>query len=98
MTGAEKTLKWYKEFVKTNGVYPLIKEVESQLEMAVEEEQVNKNESISLVSDYRLLEDCEMIQRLDEYTLDGVNWKHVEEWDIGQEYEKHNYNPLRRKK
>jgi len=49
MTGAEKTLKWYKEFVKTNGVYPLIKEVESQLEMAVEEEQVNKNESISPV-------------------------------------------------
>jgi hypothetical protein len=49
MTGAEKTLKWYREFVKTNGVYPLIKEVESQLEMAVDEEKVSKNESIGNV-------------------------------------------------
>lgn len=62
------------------------------------EKLASNTEIIGSVIDYRLLEDWEMIQRLDEYTLDGVNWKPVEEWDIGQEYDKHNYNPLRRKK
>jgi hypothetical protein len=40
MTGAEKTLKWLKAYVEMNKTYPLITEIEAQLEMAIDEEQV----------------------------------------------------------
>ncbi len=78
MTGAEKTLKWYKDYVKINGVYPLIGEVESQLEMAVEEEKnQHKIPSLDDVKKH-IARDCRNPDRshsMDEQTYyEGAKW------------------------
>ncbi len=49
MTIAENTLKWWNDFKKINGVYPLIAEIESQLNMAVDNEKLEQTLSISVV-------------------------------------------------
>lgn len=46
MTTAERTLKWWNDHVATNKTYPLIAEVEAQLNMAVDEEKRIANLSI----------------------------------------------------
>lgn len=46
MTTAEKTLKWWNDYKTMNGTYPLIAEIEAQLQMAVDEEKLVKNCSI----------------------------------------------------
>ena len=43
MTGAEKTLLWFNEFVKMNGHYPLLSEIKAQLEMAVDYDKEQQN-------------------------------------------------------
>jgi len=74
MTGAEKTLKWYKDFVEKNGHHPLISEVEAQLEMAVENEKSYEDPSKLTLAEGRQLVDygfwyCEHSQHEGEVPL-----------------------------
>ena len=46
MTTAEKTLKWWNDHKEMNGTYPLIAEIEAQLQMAVDEEKLVKVSSV----------------------------------------------------
>ena len=48
MTTAEKTLKWWNDYKEMNGTYPLIAEIEAQLQMAVDEEKLVKNRIIEI--------------------------------------------------
>ncbi len=54
MTGAEKTLKWFNDYVEKHKVYPLINAVKEQLEIAVEQEiamvQENKNNKFIILN------------------------------------------------
>ena len=38
MTGAEKVLKWYNEYLKMNKIIPTAREIKWQIEMAIDEE------------------------------------------------------------
>ena len=52
MTGSEIVLNWYHDYYKMNKIVPTAGEIESQLEMAIEEEKrENKSDIIDLVSD-----------------------------------------------
>lgn len=43
MTTAEKTLKWWNDYLEQNKTYPLIAEIEMQLNLAVDNEKQVKN-------------------------------------------------------
>tara|TARA_R110002012_G_scaffold308675_1_gene515056 strand:+ start:1254 stop:1505 length:252 start_codon:yes stop_codon:yes gene_type:complete len=43
MTTAEKTLKWWNDYLEQNKTYPLLAEIEAQLNMAVDNEKQVKN-------------------------------------------------------
>ena len=50
MTTAEKTLKWWNDYLEQNKTYPLVAEIEMQLNLAVDNEPKVKNLAIHDVS------------------------------------------------
>lgn len=55
MTTAEKTLKWWNDYLEQNKTYPLIAEIEMQLKLAVDNEPKVNNLAIHGVSQQREL-------------------------------------------
>ena len=63
MTTAEKTLKWWNDYLEQNKTYPLVAEIEAQLNMAVDNEKKVKNidiiqcctQLLCLVDDFKFL-------------------------------------------
>ena len=50
MTTAEKTLKWWNDYLEQNKTYPLVSEIEMQLNLAVDNEPKVENLAIHDVS------------------------------------------------
>ena len=56
MTTAEKTLKWWNDYLEQNKTYPLLSEIEMQLNLAVDSEQKVENLAIHDVINWLPLE------------------------------------------
>jgi hypothetical protein len=46
---------------------------------------------------YRLLNNSDTIEANDEFSNDGYIWQKIPEHDIGEQYDKNEYKPIRRK-
>ena len=80
MTTAEKTLKWWNDYLKQNKTYPLVAEIEMQLNLAVDNEKQVKNIKIipccKKDSELLLFSSDEIVSKINEQTvLDGETFR-----------------------
>lgn len=82
MTTAEKTLKWWNDYKEMNGSYPLIAEIEAQLQMAVDDEKLVKNCSIPVVVNRRelLIAFAAYMDKLDGFAPMPLNEEKIDEF------------------
>lgn len=85
MTGAEIVLNWYHDYYKMNKIVPTSGEIESQLEMAIEEEKrENKSDIIDLVTR------C-YVKEIDQFYEDTGYSDNTSDWGVRKDNKRKNF-------